>query len=187
MAATALETGIRFTAARGLAPSDNAGHSRVLPHELHDVGEERLLHRHGANLAARLLQPAWLDRERFPRRRVDPTSNPPCTFDSSASLPPPRDTARGSSPESDRAAPPAADRCLRTRSGFCVANTVKNGDRGVPVAVDRDLALLHALEQRGLRARRHAVDFVDQQQVVNTGPLCNWNVPVDMFRRRWCR
>ena len=32
-------------------------------------------------------------------------------------------------------------------------------------AVDRDLALLHALEQRRLRLRRGAVHFVDEEQV----------------------
>ena len=32
-------------------------------------------------------------------------------------------------------------------------------------AVDRDLPLLHRLEQRRLRPRRHAVDLVDEQQV----------------------
>ncbi len=32
-------------------------------------------------------------------------------------------------------------------------------------AIDRDLTLLHRLEQRRLRARRHPVDFVDEQQV----------------------
>jgi hypothetical protein len=32
-------------------------------------------------------------------------------------------------------------------------------------AVDRDLVLLHALEQRGLRLRRRAVDLVDEEEV----------------------
>ncbi len=32
-------------------------------------------------------------------------------------------------------------------------------------AVDRHLIFLHALQQRGLGARRHAVDFIHQQQV----------------------
>ena len=36
-------------------------------------------------------------------------------------------------------------------------------------AVTRDLALFHALEQRGLGARRHAVDFVDEKQVSEHG------------------
>ena len=35
----------------------------------------------------------------------------------------------------------------------------------VRLALDRDLALLHRLEQRGLRARRRAVDLVGEQHV----------------------
>ena len=34
-----------------------------------------------------------------------------------------------------------------------------------PHAVDRHLPLFHAFQQRGLRARRHAVDLVHQQQI----------------------
>src|SRR6266508_2058840 len=37
-------------------------------------------------------------------------------------------------------------------------------------AVDRDLVLLHALEQGGLRLRRRSVDLVDQEDVVEDGP-----------------
>jgi hypothetical protein len=37
-------------------------------------------------------------------------------------------------------------------------------------AVDRHLALLHALEQRGLRLRRGAVDLVDEQDVGEDRP-----------------
>ena len=36
-------------------------------------------------------------------------------------------------------------------------------------AVDRDLAFLHRLEERGLRPRRHAVDFVHEQEVGEHG------------------
>ena len=50
-------------------------------------------------------------------------------------------------------------------TGFCVAKTVKFGDEGVPLAVNRDLPLLHALEQCRLGSRRHSVHFVNQQEV----------------------
>src|SRR5437016_13384906 len=36
-------------------------------------------------------------------------------------------------------------------------------------SVERHLLLLHRLEQGGLRARRHAVDFVHQQQIGEDG------------------
>jgi hypothetical protein len=40
-----------------------------------------------------------------------------------------------------------------------------NGGSSVALALDRDLRLLHHLEQRGLRLGRRAVDLVGQQQV----------------------
>src|SRR5262249_7440801 len=38
-------------------------------------------------------------------------------------------------------------------------------------SVDRDLPLFHALQQRGLRSRRHAIDFVYQKQVGEDWPV----------------
>ena len=54
--------------------------------------------------------------------------------------------------------------------GFCVAST-RNG-RGQQRASrrPRDLALAHRFQQRGLRARRGAVDLVGQQDVGEDGP-----------------
>ena len=60
---------------------------------------------------------------------------------------------------------------LRQRIGALVLDRVlrrrdqeRRGQRP-RLAVDRDLALLHGLEQRGLRLRRRAVDLVRQQDV----------------------
>ena len=50
------------------------------------------------------------------------------------------------------------DRVLRRERG-------KRRREPMARAVDRDLPLLHRLEQRRLRARRHPVDLVDEQQV----------------------
>src|SRR3954470_2864129 len=44
----------------------------------------------------------------------------------------------------------------------------KHGEEGgkiVARSIDRDLALLHAFQKSGLGAGRHAVDFVNQQQL----------------------
>ena len=49
--------------------------------------------------------------------------------------------------------------------GFCVASTRNGGSSRCVVALDRHLALLHRLEQRGLRLRRGAVDLVGEQEV----------------------
>src|SRR5579872_1096493 len=49
----------------------------------------------------------------------------------------------------------------------------KNGEelrQRISLAVDRDLMLFHALQQRRLRSRRHAVHFIDQQQVSEHRP-----------------
>ena len=50
-------------------------------------------------------------------------------------------------------------------TGFCVAATRKGRGSGVADAVDRDLPLLHRLEQRRLGLGRRAVDLVGEQQV----------------------
>jgi hypothetical protein len=50
------------------------------------------------------------------------------------------------------------DRVLRGEDGE------PDGQRAAR-AVGRDLALFHTFQQRGLRARRHPIDLVDQQQV----------------------
>jgi hypothetical protein len=49
-------------------------------------------------------------------------------------------------------------------TGFWVAITMKGSGSG-RVALDRHLALLHRLEQRGLGLGRRAVDLVGQEQV----------------------
>ena len=49
--------------------------------------------------------------------------------------------------------------------GFCVARTKNGSGSGMVVPVDRDLALVHRLEQRGLGARARAVDLVGEQDV----------------------
>ena len=54
-------------------------------------------------------------------------------------------------------------------TGFCVAKYGEPAGQRTTCAVARDLTLFHALEQRGLGARRHAVDFVHQQQVSEHG------------------
>ena len=60
---------------------------------------------------------------------------------------------------------------LGQRIGAFEVDRVLRGEDGEPAgqrparAIDRHLALFHALEQRGLGARRHAVDLVHQQQV----------------------
>ena len=53
--------------------------------------------------------------------------------------------------------------------GFCVAMTRKGSGKLVHLAVDRDLALLHRLEEGGLRARRRAVDLVGEEDVREHG------------------
>ena len=50
-------------------------------------------------------------------------------------------------------------------TGFWVATTRNGSGSGCGVALDRHLALLHRLEQRGLGLGRRAVDLVGQQQV----------------------
>ena len=50
-------------------------------------------------------------------------------------------------------------------TGFCVAITMNGGASGWRRAVDRDLALLHRLEQRRLRLRGGPVDLVGQHDV----------------------
>ena len=53
--------------------------------------------------------------------------------------------------------------------GFCVAIT-RNGSRHrMGRVADRDLALLHHLEQRRLHLRRGAVDLVGEQEVAEDG------------------
>ena len=65
---------------------------------------------------------------------------------------------------------------LGQRVGALVLHRVLRGDdderigQRVGLALDRDLALLHRLEQRGLRLRRRAVDLVGQQDVGEHGP-----------------
>ncbi len=51
-----------------------------------------------------------------------------------------------------------------------MANTVKFGPQRIAHAVDGGLAFFHRFEQRGLRARRGAIDFVHQQQIGEDRP-----------------
>ena len=54
--------------------------------------------------------------------------------------------------------------------GFCVASTKNGSGSAMPLAADGDLLLLHRFEQRGLRLRRRAVDFVGQDDVGEDRP-----------------
>ena len=92
-----------------------------------------------------------------------------------------RDSRRGSSRGSDRAPPPAADRCPRTRPGSAW-RTPRTTATAAARAVDRDLPLFHRLEQRRLRARRHPVDLVNEQQVGEHRPWCRTNWLVAMLK-----
>ena len=49
--------------------------------------------------------------------------------------------------------------------GFCVASTMKRLRQRMRVIVHRDLRFVHRFEQRGLRFRRGAVDFVGHDDV----------------------
>ena len=49
--------------------------------------------------------------------------------------------------------------------------TMKGSGQRVGAAVDRDLALVHGLQQRRLGLGRGAVDFVGQQEMGEDGPL----------------
>ena len=53
--------------------------------------------------------------------------------------------------------------------GFCVAITRKGSGTQMRLVADRDLALLHDLEQRGLDLRRRPVDLVGEQEVAEHG------------------
>ena len=56
-------------------------------------------------------------------------------------------------------------------TGFWVATTTNGSGSGERLALDGDLALLHRLEQRGLRLGRRPVDLVGEEQVGEHGPL----------------
>ena len=72
---------------------------------------------------------------------------------------------------------------LGQRVGALVLDRVLGGDHDervgqrVGLALDRDLPLLHRLEQRGLGLRRRAVDLVGEQQVGEHRALAERNVP----------
>ena len=56
---------------------------------------------------------------------------------------------------------------------------VKNGSgRLIGLLADRHFALLHRLQQRGLRLRRRAVDFVGQQDVREHRPFDEAEIPL---------
>ena len=67
--------------------------------------------------------------------------------------------------------------------GFCVASTRNGSGSGIRRVADRDLALLHHLEQRRLDLRRSAVDLIGQQEVAEDraelGVECALAGPVD--------
>ncbi len=54
--------------------------------------------------------------------------------------------------------------------GFCVASTKNGSGSWYVVPAGGDLVLLHRLEQRGLRLRRRAVDFVGEDHVREDRP-----------------
>ena len=68
-------------------------------------------------------------------------------------------------------------------TGFWVAATRNGRGQRAGDAVDRDLALLHRLEQRGLGLGRRPVDLVGQQQVgedraLAEGQLAAWRLSI---------
>ena len=60
--------------------------------------------------------------------------------------------------------------------GFCVAITMKPSPSSYVAASIVTRALLHRLEQRGLRLRRRAVDLVGEQQLGEDRPFVSVNV-----------
>ena len=69
-------------------------------------------------------------------------------------------------------------------TGFWVATTMNGSGSGCVRALDRDLALLHRLEQGGLGLRRRAVDLVGEQQVrEDAGPRGTGTSPVGGLSR----
>ena len=51
-----------------------------------------------------------------------------------------------------------------------MAKTAKRAGKRIALAVDRHLPLFHGFQKRRLRAGRHAVDLVDQQQIGEDRP-----------------
>ena len=68
--------------------------------------------------------------------------------------------------------------------GFCVAMTKNGSGSGIVVAVDRDLAFVHRLEQRRLGARAGAVDLVGEKDVGEDRPLAKDELADAAGRRR---
>ena len=82
------------------------------------------------------------------------------------------------------------------RIGAFLLDRVLRGDREERIGqvvgrlADRHFALLHRLQQRGLRLRRRAVDFVGQQDVGEDRPLDEAEIAACRARllpARWCR
>ena len=71
--------------------------------------------------------------------------------------------------------------------GFCVAMTRNGGSSTCVCALDRDLTLLHRLEQRRLRLRRGAVDLVGEEEVGEDRPVPELEVGVPLVPDRGAR
>ena len=70
-----------------------------------------------------------------------------------------------SSAKSDRAALRASGYVPSVSTGFCVASTKNGCGSGRRLTFERDLVFLHHFEQRALRFRRRAIDFIGQQNL----------------------
>ena len=161
----ALAAPSRCTAARGLAPSSTLGSVARPAHERDHVAGDLVV------------DARRVDRRRAPRAAPSApttgrTSSSVAGRDAAAREPehrgprrPRPGSRRRSRPGSGRAAPRAAGRCPRTRSGSASRARGTGRGSGSRRALDRHLALLHRLEQRGLRLRRRAVDLVGEQHV----------------------
>src|SRR6266404_4891824 len=159
----ALEKTIRLTAALGLAPRESAGHARV-PHQLHDVSEERFLNFDSSDLLPGLLQQLRINRTEsrtFQIMRIKSVLDVREQLNFFARLRIEHANLHQEAIE------------LRFREGIRALEIhgVLRGKYGeewreiVARSINRNLAFLHAFQKRGLGARRHAVDFVHQQQV----------------------
>ena len=68
--------------------------------------------------------------------------------------------------------------------GFCVAMTKNGIGQRNGLAVERDLPLVHGLEQGRLGARAGAVDLVGEENVRENGPLAQNELARVAGRRR---
>ena len=156
-----------LSAARGLAPSSSVGHSRVRRASRQNVSVELRLDADCADFGARGFQHSrgnWRDggivEQTCAAAGVVPLQNLQLfSFGRICDANLHQKAIELRLGQRIRAL--EVDRVLRRKHG-------EPGGQRSACSVARHLALFHALEQRGLGARRHAVDFVHQQQVSET-------------------